>query len=892
LFNHPGTVASDGSRLLLADRNNNRVLIWNTLPTQNTPPDLVLGQRDFTANDPGTALDQMNWPVCVSTANGKVVVADTENDRILIWNSFPTRNGQRADLVLRNGPTGPQYNQKRSISWPWGVWTDGKKLVVSSTQAGLVLIWNSLPTQDDQPANIYLSGQGDLGTPRTITSDGNRLIVGEHNRKRAFGRSAQGNYFWKSWPKNDDVAYDFFMPEPFGYGWTQGDFAQDGKLVMLGEKLYIWNSFPESADDSPDLSVGTGRWLFGGDGSAAEVISNRLYISLSNGNKIVGFNSVPTTTNAEPNFSVGSPDIYTNTLETNFIISNPNPVTDGNSLFVSSDFDKKLYVWKKLPHRSGTKPDFVYSLFDQTVPTRQEPWDNELFQTTLVLAGQERVCIWNRLPLSGERTDRVFDNSIGNVAFQDLKGVALDSKYFYLADYGANKIYVWEGIPSQTSNPRFSIDANQPGRLSSDGTYLVVAAGFPDSPLYLRVYRIADLSSPNPQPIVLGDGTFSLPQGAIVSRGHLFVGDTLNNRVLIWKKIEDAIAGGGADVILGANDLADVNPEIGRNKRFMPANLAFDGSYLWVGEFKFSERILRFSVGFDFSLSNSGAITVRQAGSGSNTITATLISASTQTVSLSVSGLPVGATASFAPVSSNRTFTSTCSITASASTPVGSYVINVTGSGGGLTRSTTFTLAVSPGSFVKDVGTVILSASKNAVWFVKTGNIYDDSALGFFYSKCVNPQNIILQTDSSKINQTTGRPILTGNLVTFGGRGANKITKYYEDQGLATVRFSMNSTHYMFMKGSTVVYAAAISTYNYNSADYFVMQVLQDGSRMVFLIWGIAQTGTYASGICFADTVYPNLTSYNQSYYIFKWTDLDGNGIQTSNEITQIASGS
>ncbi|KKL28011.1 hypothetical protein LCGC14_2379410, partial [marine sediment metagenome] len=36
-----------GTRLFLADRNNNRILIWNELPTGNTAPDLVLGQEDF-----------------------------------------------------------------------------------------------------------------------------------------------------------------------------------------------------------------------------------------------------------------------------------------------------------------------------------------------------------------------------------------------------------------------------------------------------------------------------------------------------------------------------------------------------------------------------------------------------------------------------------------------------------------------------------------------------------------------------------------------------------------------------------------------------------------------------------------------------------------------------
>lgn len=102
LFNHPGVAASDGVHLLLADRNNNRVLIWNKLPTGNMPPDIVLGQKDFITNNPGTGLDQMNWPVSVSVGGGKVAITDTNNNRILIWNNFPTKNGQPADLVINS----------------------------------------------------------------------------------------------------------------------------------------------------------------------------------------------------------------------------------------------------------------------------------------------------------------------------------------------------------------------------------------------------------------------------------------------------------------------------------------------------------------------------------------------------------------------------------------------------------------------------------------------------------------------------------------------------------------------------------------------------------------------------------------------------------------------
>ncbi|MEQ1853185.1 MAG: hypothetical protein ABMA01_16525, partial [Chthoniobacteraceae bacterium] len=149
-FNHPSGLATDGKALLMTDRWNNRVLIWKSAPDKNTPPDLVLGQADFTQNDSGTGRHQMNWPgnVAITPDGTRVAVTDTDNDRILIWKSFPTTSGQAADLVLdleqlsrgneqqprpEPGAGRPRFGGGMRFGWPWGVWTDGKKLAVVAT---------------------------------------------------------------------------------------------------------------------------------------------------------------------------------------------------------------------------------------------------------------------------------------------------------------------------------------------------------------------------------------------------------------------------------------------------------------------------------------------------------------------------------------------------------------------------------------------------------------------------------------------------------------------------------------------------------------------------------------------------------------------------------------
>lgn len=589
LFNHQGGIASDGRHLILADRNNNRVLIWNTLPGGNTEPDIVLGQEDFISNNPGEGLDKLNWPVSVATDGTHLLVADTYNYRILIWNKFPEENGQPADLYIQ----GPEDRFERgTVGWPWAVWTDGKKVIVTSTAGSEVLIWNNFPVSNNQRPDIILS-LDDFGTPRTIGSDGTNLVIGDHN---AFG-TQPGNFFWRTFPDEDNQEYDFFMKNAPGGDMQMGEimwgptFTPDGKFIVVSDKLHIWDGFPEDENDAPYLSVGgsgVGGYDFGasqsGDGSSIAYAGGKLYISLCNGNKIVGFNDIPTVADQLPDFAIGAPDIYTNTLETEFIMSNPVPATGGNSLFVSSDFDRKLYVWTSIPDESGAKPNYVYSL-------PQAPWDNALCGSTLALAGKHSVYIWSELPLNGEEPDRVFNRNIGSVFFGELMGVAVDNRYFYLSDKQNDKIYIWEGIPEENSEPAFIIDSERPARLSSNGQYLAVAATERGPGGSVVLYKISDIGSGQPAAVL--NGMFNLPQGVLAYEEHLFVGDTGFNAVHIWTDINDAISGKDADIFLGEKGRT---PKIGTGKLFWPATMAFDGSYLWVGEFKFSERLLRFSV--------------------------------------------------------------------------------------------------------------------------------------------------------------------------------------------------------------------------------------------------------------------------------------------------------
>ena len=118
----------------------------------------------------------------------------------------------------------------------------------------------------------------------------------------------------------------------------------------------------------------------------------------------------------------------------------------------------------------------------------------------------------------------------------------------------------------------------------------------------------------------------------------------------------------------------------------------------------------------DFSIGASpSSKSAVQGGNAPYTVSVTALNGFTDTVNLSVSGLPSGATAAFVPTSISGSGPSTLTVKTAGNTPIGSYTLTITGMTASLTHSTSATLVVT------SAGDFALSAAPTSVQIPRGG---------------------------------------------------------------------------------------------------------------------------------------------------------------------------
>ena len=170
------------NKLLAMDRYYNRLLIWDPLPSdphQRVDPTSVFGQSNFTICDAQTSASGFTNPTGFYADGNHFIVADAGNNRVLIWNQSISAltSGAHANVVLgqndltSNTDHGPTLN----TFTPNSIDSDGTMLVVTDMVHHRVLVWNTIPTQNNQPADAV------LGQPSATGANCNQSAIARTN---------------------------------------------------------------------------------------------------------------------------------------------------------------------------------------------------------------------------------------------------------------------------------------------------------------------------------------------------------------------------------------------------------------------------------------------------------------------------------------------------------------------------------------------------------------------------------------------------------------------------------------------------------------------------------------------------------------------------------------
>jgi len=330
----PNAVATDGKVVAVADTDNNRVLIWLSLPkVSGQPADVVVGQPDFVHNNtsvPPTPTS-LRGPTGVWIAGGsattpaKLYVADTQDNRVLIYNKIPTTNNVAADVVAGQPNftsfVQPDLTQSNAtptaanMQSPASVTTDATHMYVADLAQSRVLIWNTIPNTNGAPADIAL-GQINLTTAisnnsvtlqanDTLDCDGNPISTG------ATPVMCQSN-----------AAY-------------AASIGQTGNTAVDSDGNTIFPSRCAATMSLPRFALSDGTRLFIADGG---------------NDRILVYNTIPTQSGTPADAVLGEPDEFSDNTGQNpdgtDALQTPTSLAfDGSNLYVSDTYNRRVVIY-------------------------------------------------------------------------------------------------------------------------------------------------------------------------------------------------------------------------------------------------------------------------------------------------------------------------------------------------------------------------------------------------------------------------------------------------------------------------------------------------------------------------------------------------------------------
>lgn len=181
------------------------------------------------------------------------------------------------------------------------------------------------------------------------------------------------------------------------------------------------------------------------------------------------------------------------------------------------------------------------------------------------------------------------------------------------------------------------------------------------------------------------------------------------------------------------------------------------------------------------------------------------------------------------------------------------------------------------------------------------GNQIPGRAMGAALAAQCNPAPALSeasQTVPDALNPASGRPVSGAHelLVAAGGNFFARLVGYVDSQKISPIYsyFDGETGTLEFRKSATdaIVQSRPLGEPS-DSHDYFALQIMRDSitGSLVLNAEGFWESGTVAAAYFFKNGVLPNVAAFDKAWYVYDWTDKNGDMAPNLDEMTLVASG-
>ena len=351
------------------------------------------------------ASPSMAWmysPRGVFLGENRVVVADSGNHRVLVWHSLPTSDEQPADVVLgqpdgiTEGRAAGGRGPERGMNLPTGVLVHDGRLIVADAWHHRILVWNEVPLLDDTAPDLVL-GQPDSSS---VNPNGG-IDCCASTFYWPFGIAIIGSRFWVADTGNRRVL-----------GWHDG-------IPEPGQPADIVLGQPDEhhREENRGQTAGPASFRWPHDIAGREDL---LLIADAGDHRVLGWSPQPDA-DRPADILIGQPD------------------------FSASD------EWPYGPH-TGDRFRFPYAIGLDSADDGSERF-------ALADTANNRILLWDSLPRDGRAADYVLAQpdfgSNGENRWTSVKhdtlcwpyGISLRGDRLAVADSGNNRVVIWRRAP-------------------------------------------------------------------------------------------------------------------------------------------------------------------------------------------------------------------------------------------------------------------------------------------------------------------------------------------------------------------------------------------------------------------------------------------------------------